>query len=221
MFDKDSKKRFFKESFLLAEVKPNVMLEMPFLTMSNANIDFQARDLQWRSYTIRDVLSTIRQIELIWKREFAVAAFDPEHETFVIHITALSMDLGDEVYPSRRAQIAHLKVDETPSKVPSKYTDFADVFSPKLAAELPEHTRINDYAIELVDDWQLSYGPIYSPGPVELEILKAYIKNNLVNGFIRPSKSFARALILFNKKSDDSLRLCIDYQGLNNLTIKN
>ncbi len=125
------------------------------------------------------------------------------------------------MHPSRRAQIAHLKVDEALTKVPSEYADFADVFSPKLAAELPEHTGINDHAIELVDDRQPSYGPIYSLGPVELETLKAYIKNNLVSDFIRPSKSPAGAVILFDKKPDDSLRLCVDYRGLNNLTIKN
>ena len=57
--------------------------------------------------------------------------------------------------------------------------------------------------------------------PVELETLKAYIETNLVNGFIRLSKSPAGALILFNKKANGSLRLFVNYQGLNNLTIKN
>ena len=53
------------------------------------------------------------------------------------------------------------------------------------------------------------------------ETLKAYMENNLANGFIRPSKSSAKALILFDKKLDGSLRLYVDYQGLNILTIKN
>ncbi len=75
------------------------------------------------------------------------------------------------MHPSRRAQIAHLKADEAPIEVPSKYADFADIFSPKLAVELPEHTGINDHTIELVDDRQTPYGPIYSLGPVELETL--------------------------------------------------
>ncbi len=123
--------------------------------------------------------------------------------------------------PLKKAQIAHLKADEAPLEVFSKYVDFADVVSLKLAIKLPEHTEINDHLIELVDDWQLPYGPISSLRPVELETLKAYIKNNLSNGFIRPSKSPAKASIFFNKKSDGSLRLCVNYRGLNNLTIKN
>ncbi len=219
--DKDGRERFFEESFLLANVSPDIVLEMLFLTMRNADVDFQARDLQWRSYTIEEVLPTTRRVELIGKKEFVAAALDPEHDAFVVHVAALSIDSGDEVHPSRRAQIAHLKANEASTEVPSEYADFADVFSPKLAAELPEHTKINDHAIELVDDWQPPYGPTYSLGPVELETLKAYIKNNLASGFIRPSKSFAGAPILFDKKPDGSLTLCVDYQALNNLTIKN
>ena len=42
MSDKDDRERFFEESFLLADIKPEIVLEMSFLTMSNANIDFQA-----------------------------------------------------------------------------------------------------------------------------------------------------------------------------------
>ncbi len=44
--DKDDRERCFQESFLLADVKPDIILEIPFLTMSNADVDFQAQDLQ-------------------------------------------------------------------------------------------------------------------------------------------------------------------------------
>ena len=56
---------------------------------------------------------------------------------------------------------------------------------------------------------------------MELETLKAYIETHLKTGFIWPSKSPAGAPILFDKKPDGSLRLYVDYRGLNNLTIKN
>ncbi len=58
--DKDGRERFFEESFLLTDVRSEIVLRIPFLTMSNADINFQARDLQWRSYIIREVLPTIR-----------------------------------------------------------------------------------------------------------------------------------------------------------------
>ncbi len=87
--------------------------------------------------------------------------------------------------------------------------------------ELPEITGINTHAIELVGGKQPLYGPIYSLSQVELETLKTYIETHLKTGFIRPSKSPADAPILFDKKLDGSLRLNVDYRGLNNLTVKN
>ena len=149
----NNRERFFEKSFLLADVKPNIVLEMFFLTMNNADIDFQAQDLQWRSYTTRDILLTTKQIELIEKNEFITAAFDSEYKVFIVHAAVLSIDSSDEMHLSKRAQIAHLKANEAPPKVPSKYTDFTDVFLSKLPTELPKHTRINDYAIKSVNDW--------------------------------------------------------------------
>ena len=52
-------------------------------------------------------------------------------------------------------------------------------------------------------------------------MLKTYIKANLARSFIRPLKSHAGAPILFVSKKNGRLCLCIDYQGLNNLTNKN
>ena len=60
LLDKDGRERFFKKSFLLADVKPNIMLGMLLLTMSNANVDFQAWNSQSRSYTTGNVLPTTR-----------------------------------------------------------------------------------------------------------------------------------------------------------------
>ncbi len=136
---------------------------------------------------------------MIKKNEFSVVAFDSEYQVFVVHIALLGVNSGNEVQPLRRAQIAHLKAEKTSSKVPREYVNFADVFSQKLATEILEYIGINNYAIELVNNRQPLYGPIYTLLPMVLEILKVYIKNNLVNGFIKPSKSRAGAPIFFNK----------------------
>ena len=87
--------------------------------------------------------------------------------------------------------------------------------------ELLENTGMNKYAIELIERKQLFYGPIYALSLVELETQKVYIKTHLKTRFMQPFKSPADASILFNKKPDGNLCLCIDYQDLNNFTIKN
>ena len=147
------------------------------------------------------------------KKEFAAAALNPEYETYVVHVASLSSTplASLDVHSSRRPQVSGLIAEEALTKVSAEYSDFADVFSPDLASELPEHTGIINHAIELVDGQQPPYEPIYSLGPVELETLKAYIETNLANGFIRPFKSPAGAPILFDRKTDGSLRLCVDY----------
>ena len=80
------------------------------------------------------------------KKEFVVAALDPEYETFVIFVASLSSTPLD-VYPSQRPQIPNLIVKEAPTKVLDKYVDFTGIFSSDLASKLSEHNGINDHAI--------------------------------------------------------------------------
>ena len=63
-----------------------------------------------------------------------------------------------------------LKVYETFISVVSKYTDFVDVFSKNLLAELPEYTEINKHVIYLIEGYPSPYELIYNLKPVELEI---------------------------------------------------
>ena len=104
--------------------------------------------------------------------------------------------------------------------VPSAYHDFADVFAQGEADILPPH-RPYDHSINLEPNTNPPYGPIYSLSETELHALRNYLDDNLRKGFIRPSNSPAGAPILFAKKKDGSLRLCVDYRGLNRITRKN
>ena len=151
---------------------------------------------------------------------------NPKHETFVVYVTSLSITslssiILDAINPFHRPQIASLIAKKALTKVFAKYSDFADVFSPNLASKHSKHTGINNYAIKLVNSQPPPYGPIYSLKPVELETLKAYIETNLANGFIKLSKSPIKISILFDRKLDGFLQLCVNYKSLNNLTIKN
>ena len=208
---------FFQETFLLADIKMEVVLGMLFFTLSNADVQFAEKELTWRTYTTEEAFPTTRQVEIIDQKEFAKGAWDENVEAFVVHISSLKSRMT--IQPARKAQLALLLAKKV--TVPIEYLDFADVFSEKLANILPKRTGANEHAIKLEEGKQPLYGPIYSLGLVELKTLKTYIETNVSNGFIQPSKSPVGAPILFVCKPNGSFRLCINYQGLNNLTIKN
>jgi hypothetical protein len=89
------------------------------------------------------------------------------------------------------------------------------------ADRLPEH-KPYDYAIDLKEGETPPWGPVYALNEVELEILREWLKEILWMGKIRPSKSPAAALILFVPKPHGrGLRLCVDYRGINKITIAN
>ncbi|KAL0534735.1 hypothetical protein IC582_029028 [Cucumis melo] len=97
--------------------------------------------------------------------------------------------------------------------------EYPDVFPDKLPG-LPPPKEV-DFAIEL----ELGTAPIsrapYRMAPAELKELKVQLQELLDKGFIRPSVSPWGAPVLFVKKKDGSMRLCIDYRELNKVTVKN
>jgi hypothetical protein len=141
---------------------------------------------------------------------------------------------GTELYFMSMAEIdaAYLATQETGnlvtlteadpdlSSIPPEYHDFADLFSKKEADKLPPH-RPYDHTIPVEPGKTPPFGPIYKLSPVELETVRKYIEENLRKGFIRHSQSPCSAPIVFAKKPDGTLRLCVDYRGLNKITIKN
>ena len=114
-----------------------------------------------------------------------------------------------------------LGIPET-SDIPEAYRDFADVFSPKMAAVQAEHSASRDHAIEIEEGKEPPWGPIYALSPHELEVLREYIDGALAKGWIRHSNSSAAAPILFvpKKGGEGKLRLCVDYRALNKITKK-
>ncbi|KAA0056300.1 pol protein [Cucumis melo var. makuwa] len=96
--------------------------------------------------------------------------------------------------------------------------DYPDVFPEELPG-LPPHREV-EFAIELEPGTvPISRAP-YRMAPVELKELKVQLQELLDKGFIRPSVSPWGAPVLFVKKKDGSMRLCIDYRKLNKLRIK-
>ena len=81
--------------------------------------------------------------------------------------------------------------------------------------------RDNEFDIDLVLGMELILKASCRMALVELKDLHKQLQELLEKGFIRPNYSPWGALVLFVKKKDWSMRLCIDYRELNNVTIKN
>ena len=120
-----------------------------------------------------------------------------------------------------KAQVGALLFDKACTEILKKYSDYNNIFLEENAAELLEKFGINKHAIKLEEDKQSLFRPIYSLSPVELKMLKTYIKTNLANGFICFSKSLTGVSNLFDQKPNRNFCLYMDYRGFNNIIIKN
>ena len=97
--------------------------------------------------------------------------------------------------------------------------EYEDVFSNELP-RLPSHRDV-DFTIELHPRTSpISMTP-HRMAPVELQEIKVQLQELFDKGFIRSSTSPWGALVLFAKKKDKTLRLCIAYRHLSRVTIKN
>jgi hypothetical protein len=104
--------------------------------------------------------------------------------------------------------------------LPPEYHDFLDVFSRELTNILSER-RFYDHKIQLQKGKTSTFEPLYDMSQDELRVLKKYLKDNLTKDFIQASSFPAISSILFVKKPSEELRFCVNYRGLNVMTVKN
>lgn len=104
--------------------------------------------------------------------------------------------------------------------VPRIYQDLREVFCKDRARSLPPH-RPYDCAIDLLPGAPLPSSRLYSISQPERDAMERYITESLAAGLIRPSSSLVPAGFFFVDKKDKSLCPCIDYRGLNQITVKN
>jgi hypothetical protein len=104
--------------------------------------------------------------------------------------------------------------------LPSELEEYRDVFplDDEPARPLPEGV---EYTIDLELGQRPPFRPLYNLSATELKALRDYLEKALANGWIKRSASKAGAPILFVPKKDGSLRLYVDYRGLNAISIKN
>lgn len=108
--------------------------------------------------------------------------------------------------------------EEILAKLPPQYAEFAQVFSKRESDELPPHRPI-DMKIELLPDAPpLKTHPLYSMSTEQLVALKEYLSENLRKEWIVPSGAEYGSPVLFAKKPNGGLRLCVDYREVNRRT---
>lgn len=95
----------------------------------------------------------------------------------------------------------------------------SDIF-PEEFIGLPPNWEI-EFSIDLVPNTHLKSIPPNSMAPAEVKELRKQLQDLLDKDFIRPSSSPLGAPILFVKKKDRSMRLCVDYRQLNKVSVKN
>jgi len=105
------------------------------------------------------------------------------------------------------------------SSVLEEYQEYTNVFSKSKAEILAPHYLYN-LQIELEKDSHSLVGTIYSLSKFEQKVLKEFIDKNLTNRFICSMSSPHGVPVLFIKKKDRSLQLCVDFHRLNRITKK-
>src|SRR5258705_13444476 len=131
------------------------------------------------------------------------------------HLTSLHSEPTSELHSVRTSTLAL----DSMGGIPVEYHEFHEVFSGTKADTLPPHQPY-DLQISLEEGAKPFHGPIYSLSPPELAALREFLEEHTRNGFICPTKSPWGALVLFIKKKDGSLHLCVDFRALNKVTEK-
>src|SRR5258708_1919501 len=186
----------------------SLVLGYDWLARHNLNIDWRETKIMFREpKNLKKEPASGRKIDICMVSTVTMTKLckDPGTSTFVISTTNLN--------PSQAAATKIL------DSIPAEYHEFRDVFSGEKVGTLALH-RPYDLQINVKEGVKPIHRPIYSLSPPELAALREFLEEHTRNGFIRPSKSPCGSPILFIKKKDSSLRLCVDFHALNRVTEK-
>ena len=144
----------------------------------------------------------------ISSKTFLRLAKSPQNEVFICLVKTATPSTSSESSPEATA-LRDQMLKQFPSAFPSE-----------LPSDSPPPDRIH-HAIDLVPNHSVPPRRLYRQTPDELQETKRQIEEYLAAGHVRPSTSPFGAPVLLVKKKDGSMRMCIDYRGLNKITEKN
>jgi len=139
---------------------------------------------------------------------FFVSTTAFQHACRVKEAVAFQLSPGSQMLTGQVADIHPENPDL--SNIPKEYWQFADIFCKQKAKFLPVHCPY-DLTIQIEEGAISSLRPIYFLLSIELQTLQEFIEKNTKTGIIQPSNSPCGAPVLFVKKKNGTLRLCIDY----------
>lgn len=221
----------FQSSYCLTNCVSTKHTVHGFPFMDPENEDMTAcsnQEEQCRRSTSTEKKSTISacRVSLVSKVSFSRSLKDVDYVS-VCHLSVNGNKIDISPAPSLYDQVCsskknlHSDDQSVTSNVPQQYLDrFPEVFSKQEADVLPEHREF-DAPIDLEPGTTPPWGPLYNLTEEESKVMEEYVNDNISKGWIRSSKSPAGAPCFFVKKKDGSLRLCVDYRGLNKITVKN
>ena len=175
----------------------DLILSLPWLKKHHPLIDFGDGEWTWHpdcrgGLGTPQLVNTTAMIATVWCEGAKMLAIRPYKRE-----------------PSVKVGNVLMLVTE-PSWIPTKYQVFTKVFSKKKVNELPAH-RMHNHAINLKGIRDPPFGPLYNLSGNELKVLWDYLADNLVKSFIQVLTSPLGVPILFVKKKDGTLQLCINY----------
>jgi hypothetical protein len=189
----------------------DVILGIPWLTRHNPVIDWSTSTVSVRvgnQFSRLPVYkeSTTPAVELVSRLQ-AVRDVEKGEQMYLALVRPLQVDSDDKQLVASSSTTSLVK-------------EFSDVFPDDLPKGLPPKRAV-DHKIELEPGQVPPNRPTYRMSQPEMDELKKQLAELMEKGFITESKSPYGAPVLFVKKKDGTLRMCIDYRALNKITIKN
>jgi hypothetical protein len=198
--------------------KYDLILGKPWLTETNPSINWRTNDLHF-THNGNDVHWACRGFN-----SSSITAKSQGRVLSHLHFHTLASQPGNEVF---LAMVKMSKSDHNPPTVdihpevrPIIEDEFPDVFPSTLPAGLPLD-RGDAMRIDTDPNADPPVRPVIRLSIAELDELRKQLDELLAKGFIKPSTSPYGAPVLFVKKKDGTLRMCVDYRGLNRITRKN
>ncbi len=188
----------------------DIVLDISWLHMINSMID-------WINETIAFLGTEVTRLHSILKSSQDVKIFIMTSEEMRKEFREIN---DAQMLWSREIQSDHLK-NLAIAIISKEYQKYKILFEKESDQKtLLKHQSWN-HEIKLVDNKKLTKQFIYSLSTEKLDALQQYLKENMWKEFIKESQSSAKYSILLILKLNESLRLCVNYRALNNITIKN